>query len=265
MLTLAKRKPNVLLGGRLFRQSKGKRMNSKTWTKGLLWSAVLLLSCGTVLSQDANVQLATQNSVSQGASLQGSPDRELELLTHDLPQRNQVIATNLTLVDLAPYMDQTSSPPDQTPAQTQPPTQSQPPTQTQPQAPSPTEGNAGSVTGTVVSASPQTVVVRTENNQFRLFVFDSDTVRPKGLTPGAHVRVLSNSTDEPDVRVATRVSVLDSVTASQTETPPDVAPPPKEMSALQREIEKQTRRWQLGVRVGAGLDPEILRKKPPNR
>ena len=104
MLTLAKRKPNVLLGGRLFRQSKGKRMNSKTWTKGLLWSAVLLLSCGTVLSQDANVQLATQNSVSQGASLQGSPDRELELLTHDLPQRNQVIATNLTLVDLAPYM-----------------------------------------------------------------------------------------------------------------------------------------------------------------
>jgi hypothetical protein len=102
------------------------------------------------------------------------------------------------------------------------------------------------------------MVVRTENNQFRLFVFDSDTVRPKGLTPGAHVRVLSNSTDEPDVRVATRVSVLDSVTASQTETPPDVAPPPKEMSAVQREIEKQTRRWQLGVRVGAGLDPEIF-------
>src|SRR4029450_2721664 len=133
-----------------------------------------------------------------------------------------------------------------------------PPTQPQPQAPSPTVENAGSLTGAVVSASPQTMVVRTADNQFHLFVFDSDAVRPKGLTPGAHVRVLSKSTDEPDVRVATRVSVLDSVPASQTETPADVAPPPKEMSAVQREIEKQARRWQLGVRVGAGLDPEIF-------
>jgi len=227
-------------------------MNRKTWMMSLLLLAVLLLSGGTVLSQDAAVQLATQNPVSQGASLQGCSDREPELLTNDLPQKNHVIATNLSVVDFAPFMNQASSSPDQTPTQTQLPTQ------TQPQAPSPTAENAGSLTGAVVSASPQTMVVRTADNQFHLFVFDSDAVRPKGLTPGAHVRVLSNSTDEPDVRVATRVSVLDSVPASQTETPADVAPPPKEMSAVQREIEKQARRWQLGVRVGAGLDPEIF-------
>src|SRR4029453_4334663 len=101
--------------------------------------------------------------------------------------------------------------------------------------------------GTVVSASPQTMVVRTADNRFHLFVFDSDLVRPKGLTSGAHVRVLSNSTDEPDVRVATRVSVLDAPPASQTETPADVAPPPKEMSAVQREMEKQARRGHRGL------------------
>jgi len=225
-------------------------MTSKTWTIGLFLRALLLLTCGTALSQDATVQLATQNSVSQGGFLQSSSDRELDLVRDDLSRRNHLIASNL--------ITQAGSTPDQTPAQTQTATPSQPPTQTQSQAPNPTEENAGSLSGTVVSASPQTMVVRTADNRFHLFVFDSDLVRPKGLTSGAHVRVLSNSTDEPDVRVATRVSVLDAPPTSQTEPPPDVAPPPKELSGLQHDIEREARRWQLGVRVGAGLDPEIF-------
>ena len=34
--------------------------------------------------------------------------------------------------------------------------------------------------------------------------------------------------------------------------------PPKEIRDTQREIEKLARRWQVGVRVGAGLDPELF-------
>ena len=121
------------------------------------------------------------------------------------------------------------------------------------------ENNASSIVGTVVSTSRQTMVVRTEDNQFHLFVFDSDLVRPKGLAPGARVRVASNSMDEAGLRLATRVTVLEPPpTPEPGAALPDAAPPPKEMRELEREIEKEMRRWQFGVRLGAGLDPELF-------
>ena len=38
---------------------------------------------------------------------------------------------------------------------------------------------------------------------------------------------------------------------------PDAAPPPREMRELEREIEKELRGVQFGVRIGSGLDPEL--------
>jgi len=119
--------------------------------------------------------------------------------------------------------------------------------------------NAGSTTGTVETIGRQTIVIRTEDNQYHLFSFDSDIVRPKGLARGARVRVLSNETDDPGVRLATRITVLEPSPTSEPGAPvPDVAPPPKEISETERQIEKGVRRLQLGVRIGAGLDPEIF-------
>jgi hypothetical protein len=115
-----------------------------------------------------------------------------------------------------------------------------------------------SMEGTIVSVSRQTMVVRTDDKQFHLFVFDSDMIRPKGLTPGSRIRVVSNPTDETGVRLATGVAVLEPASTSPSAAPPDMARPPKEMLGVQREIEKQVRRWQLGVRLGAGLDPELF-------
>src|SRR5204863_655109 len=68
---------------------------------------------------------------------------------------------------------------------------------------------AGSTVGTVVSVSRQTMTLRTEDNRFQLFVFNNNMVRPKGLTPGSRIRVESGATDEPGVRQATRVTVLE--------------------------------------------------------
>jgi hypothetical protein len=119
--------------------------------------------------------------------------------------------------------------------------------------------NASSIVGTVVSTSRETMVVRTEDNQFHLFVFDTDLVRPKGLTPGARVRVASNATDEAGLRLATRVTVLEPPpTPEPGAALPDAAPPPKEMREVERQIEKELRRWQFGVRLGGGLDPELF-------
>jgi hypothetical protein len=129
-------------------------------------------------------------------------------------------------------------------------TSTSPPSQT----PTSTEEreSPGSIDGTVVSASRETMVVRTDDNRFHLFVFDSDIVRPKALKPGARVRVMSNAMGEPGVRLATRVTVV------EPGAPPEVARPPKEIRDLERDIEKGARKWQLGVRVGAGLDPELF-------
>lgn len=139
-------------------------------------------------------------------------------------------------------------------AQTPPPQQVEPPASPPTPVATPEHsGHAESVVGTVVSISKQTMVVRTDDNQFHLFVFDSDLIRPKGLTPGVPVRVESDSTGESGVRVAFRIMVVDP--SAPTSGPP---PPPKEMLATQREMEKLARRWQMGVRVGAGLDPELF-------
>jgi len=62
----------------------------------------------------------------------------------------------------------------------------------------------------------------------------------------------------PGVRLATRITILEPASAPTAGPPPDVAPPPKELNATLREIEKLARRWQIGLRIGAGLDPELF-------
>lgn len=138
-------------------------------------------------------------------------------------------------------------------AQTSPSEQAEHPASTASPVATPEQSeHAGTIVGTVVSITSQTMVVRTDDNQFHLFVFERDLVRPQGLTPGAHIRVESDSTGESGVRLATRITMADSP------TPAGPPPPPKVISDTQRDIEKLARRWQFGVRIGAGLDPELF-------
>ena len=144
-------------------------------------------------------------------------------------------------------------------AQTSSPEQAEHPAATAAPVASPEPGeHAGSIVGGVVSVSRQTMVVRTDDNQFHLFVYENDLVRPKGLTPGTRIRVVSDGTGEPGVLLATRITVLEPASTSPTGPVPDLAPPPKELRTTEREIEKLARRWQIGVRVGGGLDPELF-------
>jgi hypothetical protein len=116
----------------------------------------------------------------------------------------------------------------------------------------------GTSEGTVESVGRQTMLVRTEDNQSHLFIFDNPTVRPKGLTAGTRVRIISHPTDEAGVQRATRVTILDAGATPQSGIAQDTAPPPKELTSVQRDIERQARRWALGFRMGAGLDPELF-------
>jgi hypothetical protein len=112
--------------------------------------------------------------------------------------------------------------------------------------------------GTVVSISRETLVIRTSESQFRLFVFDRYTVRPRTLTPGAQVRVASTPTDDADVRLATNITMLAEAPSGQPAVAPQQAAPPREVRDLERDIQKQVRRWRIGVRAGAALDPELV-------
>jgi hypothetical protein len=111
-------------------------------------------------------------------------------------------------------------------------------------------------TGTVASVSRSTLTVKDGNGHYQLFLIDSTTRRPAQLPLGSGVRVISTSGDEPGVRVASQVSALEASTANPSAADSGVVPP--EMRRIERDIERQARRLQVGVRAGVGLDPEVL-------
>jgi hypothetical protein len=113
--------------------------------------------------------------------------------------------------------------------------------------------------GVVVSSSRSTLVVRTEDNQYRLFVFDNNTVKPRSISSGAHVRVESSPGDEPGVRVARVITVTESTGAQQPgATPQNSAQVPEPVRNLETEIKRGVRRWHVGVRAGSAFDPELF-------
>ncbi|HWQ52125.1 MAG TPA: hypothetical protein VN442_00475 [Bryobacteraceae bacterium] len=78
------------------------------------------------------------------------------------------------------------------------------------------------------------------------------------------MRVTSTASDEPGVRAASNVVVVEAAAA-----PGAVAPGaagrtgtaevvPAEVRRLERDIERQARRYQAGVRAGVALDPELV-------
>jgi hypothetical protein len=116
-----------------------------------------------------------------------------------------------------------------------------------------------STEGAVVSASRDTLVIKTDDNDFQLFVFDRYTTKPKTMAAGTRVRVVSSAGEEEGTRLANAITVLTPVSASGGETTPKQAtPPPKAVRDLEQDIRSDARRWRLGVRAGAALDPELF-------
>jgi hypothetical protein len=141
-----------------------------------------------------------------------------------------------------------------TPAFSQPaPARTQP--QDAPQNQSTAQARQGSnvTTGTVVSSSGRTMVIRTTTGEHVLVVFNRDTDKPNTIAEGARVRVRSR-TDAEGTHVASSVEL----TTEPAVTAESTGPVPTEMRRLERQIERQARRFRAGVRAGVGLDPEIV-------
>src|SRR3954451_22587993 len=69
--------------------------------------------------------------------------------------------------------------------------------------------DGSSMTGTVVSSSRNTLVVRSDAGQYQLFVFERGATRPATLSAGNSVRITSTPGDDPGVRIASDVTVVE--------------------------------------------------------
>ena len=113
-------------------------------------------------------------------------------------------------------------------------------------------------TGTVVSSSRSTVTLRTSDGRYQLFTFAEGVRKPQTIPIGSQVQIISVATDDSSVRSATEVIVLPppSSSAGPSQAQPSAVPP--EVRGIERDIQRAARRYQLGVRAGVALDPELI-------
>lgn len=119
-----------------------------------------------------------------------------------------------------------------------------------------TAQDEATLTGTVASSTRNTLTVRSGTGQFHLFVFERSTRKPATIPVGSRVRITSSPGEEPGVRMASDVTILETATPGQDTAM--VAAVPPEVRRIERDIERQVRRYQLGVRAGLALDPELV-------
>jgi hypothetical protein len=115
------------------------------------------------------------------------------------------------------------------------------------------------VEGTLVSSSPQTLVLRLDNNQYQLFTYERPSVPPRTLTQGTRLRVTAGPADQNGVRVATSVEILSSEgPGAPVDKGAQAAPVPPNVRDVESDIRREAKHWRLGVRAGAAFDPELF-------
>jgi hypothetical protein len=114
------------------------------------------------------------------------------------------------------------------------------------------------ITGTVVSYTKNTLLIKDENNHYRLFVFDRRTIKPATLAVGSDVRVVSTQTEDPELRLAIHVTAAPAHApdAPATTANPDIVP--QSVSGTQSAIERELRKFHFGIQGGVALNPELV-------
>jgi hypothetical protein len=113
-------------------------------------------------------------------------------------------------------------------------------------------------TGTVSISTPTTLVVRGENGRHQVFVYGRGATRPDSVAVGSRVRIVSTPGAERGVRVASRVTVTSPPRTGDAATATDDDVVPDAIRELERDLRRQVRRYNVGVRTGVALDPELV-------
>jgi len=115
-----------------------------------------------------------------------------------------------------------------------------------------------------MSSSNNTLVIKVSPNQYRLFVFDKNTVKPATLAAGSTVRVISTQTDDPEVRLAALVEAIPAPTPPPAPPSGDAAVPaepdvvPQSIRETEQALNREVRKFHLGIQGGLALDPELM-------
>jgi hypothetical protein len=125
------------------------------------------------------------------------------------------------------------------------------------QSNSPSQMGENVVEGSIISATRNTIVVRTDDNQFHLYTYDRSVAPSKPLLAGARVRVTAGTADENGTRAATSIEVL-SGTGATADKGTKTAPVPPKVQQVESDIRRESRRWAVGVRAGDAFDPELF-------
>ena len=123
-----------------------------------------------------------------------------------------------------------------------------------------------SLQGTVIKTSRATVIVKTNDGLYQVFVMDRDTARPDVIPLQAPVTVLFMPTGDASAPpIAESVQVTGPAPPKVAALTGDVPPPqpvdepvPASVRQLERDIQRQARRWRLGARAASALDPELF-------
>jgi len=107
-------------------------------------------------------------------------------------------------------------------------------------------------TGIVVSSHSSTIVLRPEGRPDVLFAFNRFTIKPAAIPLGAVVRVTSAL--EGDLQVARTVTIVSQPTQPYQPT----EPVPADIRSMESDIQKQVRRFGVGIRGGVALDQELV-------
>ena len=121
-----------------------------------------------------------------------------------------------------------------------------------------------SVQGTVVSASSTTIVVKTGENQYQVFVVDRNTARPQAVPMHAQVTVRFAPVTGDQTAIADSVIVTAPPTPQVAALTGEAPPPAEEdqvpgsVRSLENSIKRQTKKYRLGIRGATALDPELF-------
>ena len=124
-----------------------------------------------------------------------------------------------------------------------------------------------SLQGTVVSTARSSVIVKTSEGIYQLFVLDRDTVRPQTIPAQAQVKVEFTPTGDPSTPpIADSVQITAAPPAKvaaltgevPAAAPVEDEPVPASVRQLEKSIQRQTQKYRLGVRAASALDPELF-------
>lgn len=130
------------------------------------------------------------------------------------------------------------------------------------------------VEGTVVSTTRHTLVVRSGDGRYHLFIYEVLNVPRGAVKPGVRVRVDGSEPDADGTQEVEDIALLDA-NGNPVNTAPAAPAPggtgkragkaatqeaalPPAMEKASKDIESEVRRWHVGGKIGFGFSPELF-------